>query len=101
MGADMNKINQLLEHLNISQVFIAGQIPTDMINFCEENPEKVSHLNVWLLLHNLPFTHHFILIHHESIFFKTVRMTSRDHIAARLPASLQEKDDNHRCAKNR
>ena len=42
MGADMNKINQLLEHLNISQVFIAGQIPTDMINFCEENPEKVS-----------------------------------------------------------
>ena len=42
MGADMNKINQLLEHLNISQVFIAGQIPADMINFCEENPEKVS-----------------------------------------------------------
>ena len=42
MGADMNKINQLLEHLNISQVFIAGQIPTDMISFCEENPEKVS-----------------------------------------------------------
>ena len=38
----MNKINQLLEHLNISQVFIAGQIPTDMISFCEENPEKVS-----------------------------------------------------------
>ena len=52
MGADMNKINQLLEHLNISQVFIAGQIPTD-INFCEENPEKVSHLNVWLICHSL------------------------------------------------
>ena len=38
----MNKINQLLEHLNISKAFIAGQIPTDMESFCKEYPEKVS-----------------------------------------------------------
>ena len=38
----MNKINQLLEHLNISEAFIAGQIPTDMVSFCMEYPEKVS-----------------------------------------------------------
>ena len=38
----MNKINQLLEHLNISEAFIAGQIPTDMVSFCKEYPEKVS-----------------------------------------------------------
>ena len=33
-------------------------------------------------------------------FFKTVRLTSQNNIAARLPAYLQEKDDNHRYAKN-
>tara|TARA_E500000331_G_scaffold34889_1_gene29030 strand:+ start:120 stop:311 length:192 start_codon:yes stop_codon:yes gene_type:complete len=38
----VNKINQLLEHLNISEAFIAGQIPTDMVSFCNEYPEKVS-----------------------------------------------------------
>ena len=38
----VNKINQLLEHLNISEAFIAGQIPTDMVGFCSEYPEKVS-----------------------------------------------------------
>ena len=38
----MNKINQLLEHLNIPEAFIAGQIPTDMVGFCNEYPEKIS-----------------------------------------------------------
>ena len=38
----MNKINHLLERLNISEAFIAGQIPTDMVSFCNEYPEKVS-----------------------------------------------------------
>ena len=42
----MNKINQLLEHLNISEAFIAGQIPTDMVSFCNEYPEKVSDVGV-------------------------------------------------------
>ena len=41
MDADMNKINQLLEHLNISQVFmVAGQIPTDMIKFLVKKIQK-------------------------------------------------------------
>ena len=38
----MNKVNKLLEHLNISKAFIAGQIPTDMASLCKEYPDKVS-----------------------------------------------------------
>ena len=38
----MGSINQLFEHLGISEAFIAAPFPSDIENFCDKYPEKIS-----------------------------------------------------------